>query len=338
MAVISTGVTALRKIQLGLESTAGTAVPATTIWRGMGSFEDMREVVNVEEDIGIAIQTTRAYIPKLGAKIVLDPIEATFQQLPHIFECGVAEETPTQDGAGTGYIYAYAHPTTAMQALATYTGEVGDNIQAREVEYLFAESYKISGNAAEGVMMEASLIGRQPTDTTFTPALTVPTLLAGDHIVFGGSTLAIDAVGGTIGATVISNTLLSFELDVTTGYAAKYTNAAKYFDFVYFDKGAFSATLKLVYEHNAAAETQKGLYEAATPRLFRLEFTGNALGTPATENNLSYRIDCAGIYTEMPDGEQDGNVTKEATVQIGYDLTAALGLEHRIVNELVTLP
>lgn len=44
----------LSYIQLGKESTAGTAVAATAIWRGMGSaLSDDREIVQVEELIAI---------------------------------------------------------------------------------------------------------------------------------------------------------------------------------------------------------------------------------------------------------------------------------------------
>ena len=46
------GVKALRKVQLGLESTKGTAVAATALWRGTGTIEDKREVVFPDEDIG----------------------------------------------------------------------------------------------------------------------------------------------------------------------------------------------------------------------------------------------------------------------------------------------
>ena len=52
------GSRALRKIQLGKETTAGIAVAATTLWRGMGTVKDNREVVFPEED-GPAITTNR---------------------------------------------------------------------------------------------------------------------------------------------------------------------------------------------------------------------------------------------------------------------------------------
>ncbi len=338
-ATISTGVKALNKIQMGPESTAGTAVAATTIWRGMGSREYDYDIVQVMEEVGIAMRTNRFYNPRLGAKFNLDPVEATFQQLPYIFEGGVSIETPTQDGAGSDYIYNYKMPYTAMNSIRTYTFEGGDNVEAEEMEYGFCESFKISGNAAEGVMMESVWRGRQLTDATFTAALSVPTLVPGDHIVFGGSTFYIDAVGGTIGSTAISNTLLSFELDVTTGLKAKYTNAAKYFDFIYFDAGSFDATLKLVYEHNAASEGQKDLYKAVTPRLFRLYFPGPAVGTPGTTySTKAFFIDAAGTYTSNVYGDIDGNNTIEMEVKPSYDLTAALGLEFTVVNELSALP
>ena len=333
------GVIALRKIQIGRESTAGTAVAATTVWRGMGLLQDQRTVQHVDEQIGVALPTTRAYVPKLGATVALDPIEATFQQLPHLLEAGVQTATPADDGVGTGKIYTYILPKTSMNTIKTYTIEGGDNQQAREVDYCFVESFKLSGTAGEGVMMEGTFRGRDVVNATFTGSVPVPTLLPGDHVVFGGSTLHIDAVGGTIGTTAVASTLLSFELDVTTGLTAKFTNLGKDFDFVYFDRGAFSATLRLVYEHNAAAVAQMALYEAATPRLVRLTFLGRALGTAGTAwSTHGLQIDAAGIYTAMPYGDVDGNATVEAEMQIGHDLTADLGLTLRVVNELASLP
>ncbi len=56
------GARALRKLQFGKETTAGTNVDATTIWRGMGTIKDEREVVFPAEDVGILGGTDRSYI------------------------------------------------------------------------------------------------------------------------------------------------------------------------------------------------------------------------------------------------------------------------------------
>lgn len=330
------GISALRKIQWGAEATPGTAVAATAIWRGRGLLEDQREVVHVDEQIGIALPTNRIYIPKLAAAITLDSVEATFRQLPYLLEMGVEQETPAADGVGTGDVYTYVMPTTAQRTIRHYTIEAGNNQLVQEVEYCFVEKFKLAGNAAQGLMMDAGIIGRQVTDAAFTGSLTVPALVPADHIVFGGAKLYIDAVSGTVGTTEITGTLLGMELDVSTGLRPKFTNLAKYFDFVYFDRGSFSGTLKLIFEHDTNADAQRDLFEAGTPRLIRLRFIGKALGTAGTYSTEILDIDCAGVYTGMPTSSQDGNDTVEATFQIGHDLTASLGLTLRVVVDSYT--
>lgn len=134
------GAKALRKIQLGRETTAGTAVAATTVWRGLGTIEDQRETVFPEEDVGYLGGLDRNYIPVLEAGLTMDPVPATFEQLPHILEAGVKTATPSQDGtAGSGYSYTYTLPTTSKNTLKTYTIEGGDDQQAEEMEYSFVE-------------------------------------------------------------------------------------------------------------------------------------------------------------------------------------------------------
>jgi hypothetical protein len=338
---MANGITALKKIQLGKESggAPGTPVAATTIWRGTGVLKHMPNVVHVREQIGVAMPTTRAYIPKDEARIILDPVEATFQQLPYLFESGVSIETPTPDGSGSDYIYAYSMPTTTANTIETYTVQGGNNQLVRQADYCFCEKFKLTGNAAEGIMMSAELRGRTAVDGSFTGALSAPALLPAHHLIFGNTTLAIDAVGGTLGATAVGNTLKSFELDVTTGYTADWTNGSIEFDDVYWSIDAFSATLKLVYKHNASADAQRDLFEVATPRQLRLQVTGPAFVTPGTTYSVyTAQINCAGIYTVFDDGEDNGLSIVEAEMKIGYDATAGLGLGFLMAIESSALP
>lgn len=332
------GITALRKIQFGRESTAGTPVAAATIWRGVGLLKDEREVVLANEQIGVATGTTRAYIPKLAATVELDPVECTFQQLPHLLEMGIKAATPVQDGAGSGYVRVYAIPTTAANTIKTYTVEMGDDQLVQETDYAFCTALSLSGAAGEAVMMSGTLRGRDVVDASFTGGLSAPALVPADTLVVGGCKLYIDAVSGTIGTTEKTSTLLSFELEIDTGLAPKYTNLGKDFDFAYFDRGSFKATCKFVYEHNATADSERDAFEAGTPRQFRLRFLGAALGTPATESTLSLNVDFAGVYTAFEASDADGNATVEAEVAIAYDATADLCLEFRVVNEDSVIP
>lgn len=328
------------KIQLGRETTPGTATAATSIWRGVGGMlKDDTTVEMVDEQIGIAIPTNRGYIGQLGGSLSMPATPATFEQLPHILEAAIKTVgTGASDGVGSGKIYAYTTPTTSVNTIKTYTIETGDNQQAEEMEYSFVEKFTLSGERGQAVMMSADWIGRQVTNTTFTGALSVPTV---EEIVTGKGAFYIDAVGGTVGTTAITGTLLGWELSVDTGWRGKWTIDAGqlYFNFHYFDRDSFDAELSLTFEHDATAVAQKALFRAGTPRLFRVNIPGNALGTPGTTYSYkTLRIDMAAKYTEWDAVDSDeGNNIVTVKAKVGYDATAALGLNITVVNELTTI-
>lgn len=329
------GVKALRKIQLGRESTAGTAVAATTIWRGMGTIEDQRETVFVEEDIGYLSGVDRTMVPKLHAAISLASVPATFEQLPHILEMGVRTDAPAQDGAGTGYLYEYVFPTTAANTIKTYTIEGGDNQAAEEMEYCFVESFTLEGTAGEALMMSAEIKGRQVSTSAFTGAATLPTV---EEILFSKGKLYIDDADGTIGTTQKTSTLLSATLNVTTGLVPVFTaDGALYFTFV---KGVMpEITLDITFEHDGTATAEKAAWRAETARLIRLQFEGAALGTAGDYTYKTLTIDLAGKWESFSALEDsDGNDTVTATFRARYNATAALFAQIDVVNELSALP
>ena len=319
------------------EANAGTAVASTTIWRGLGVLDDKREIKFPDENVGIIGGTDRSYVSQLAGAISFESVEATFEQLPHILEAGVKlVGTGVADGAGSGKIYAYPFPTTALNTIKTYTIEGGDNQQAEEMEYAFVDSFKLSGNPGEALMMDAQWIGRQVINTTFTGAISIPTV---EEILFTKSKLYIDAVGGTLGTTLVSDTLLGFEFSVKTGIIPKLTaNGQLYFGVHQFTMPEI--LLKLTYEHNASAVTEKTAWRNQTPRQLRLAIEGSALGTPGTTYTYkTLRIDLAGKYEKFdPLGEQNGNDVLACTLRARYNSTAALFAALTICNELASIP
>jgi hypothetical protein len=330
------GSKALRLLQLGEEATKGTAVPATTIWRGEGVLHDRREVVFPKENVGIMGGTTRSYISKQWSEIPFDSVEATFEQLPYPLEAGVAEETPTQDGTGSGYVYAYVVPETAQNVHRTYTIEGGDDQQAEEFAYAFVKHLNLAGEGQGALFMMSDWLGKSAADSTFTPALSIPSV---SEIMVNSAKLYIDAIGGTIGTTEVSNTLLGLNLDHVTGLK-EYWTADGSLEFSLTKWGdEEDITCMLKYEHNASAVAEKAFYRAGTPRQFRLLFEGADLATPGTYSKKTLQIDFAGVYEDWsPLGDYEGNNVVEANVRIRYDETAALKLEYLIVNELSALP
>ncbi len=330
------GVRALRKIQLGKESTPGTAVAATALWRGQGVLDDRREVQFIEEDVGYLSGIDRTITPQYLAGITFEETPATFEQLPYVLAAGVKNVTSgTQDGTGSDYIYTYTFPTTSANSVQTYTIEAGDDQQAEEMEYSFVEAFTLSGEAGGPVMVSADWLGRQAQTTTFTGSIAVPTV---EDIIFLKGKLYIDDVSGTIGTTQKSNTLLSFNLSVTTGWRPFFTaDGNLYFSSI---KSTMpEVVMEVTFEHDGTATAEKTNWRNETPRLIRLSFEGSTVSTPGTSySKKTLIVDLAGKWERFePLDEQDGNDVVTARFRARYNATAATFAEIVVVNELSAL-
>lgn len=193
---LTPGIKSLRQILLGKEVTAGTKINPTALWRGEGTFKEDYLVVNPVEDIGLVIDTTRAYIPSTGGTLSLDATPATFEQLPYLGAMGIkALTTGVADGAGTGKIYAYPLPTTVKNTIQTYSLESGDDRQAIFGQYAFAQSIKLSGKYNEAVMMSGVCKTRAAVNNAKTGTTISFTTATPGHILDSASGLGIFLVG-----------------------------------------------------------------------------------------------------------------------------------------------
>jgi hypothetical protein len=330
------GVKSLRRIQLGQETTAGTAVASTALWRGQGVIEDQRELNFVEEDIGFFSGADRSYISKFVGALSMPDTPATFEQVGYILAAGVKDVTTgTADTGGSGKIYAYTFPTSALNSVQTFTVEGGDNQQEEEMYYSFVESFALTGAGGEALMLNANWLGRQVQNGTFTTQPATPTV---EDILFSKGKLYIDAAGGTIGSTQVSSTLLSMSLSVDTGILPKWT-ADGSLDFNFHQFTRPEVTLELTYEHNASAVTEKTAWRNETARLIRLDFEGSTLTTAGSSHTVKVlRIDLAGKYESFAAlSDQDGNDTVTATFRGLYNATASTFGEIKVVSEVSPL-
>jgi hypothetical protein len=332
-----------QKLQIAREGTAGTPETADfTVWRGTGGhIGDDRDVTIVQEMIGISAQTTRNYTPRLGGVVDINATEATFEQLPHLFEMGIKTATPAQDGTGTGYVYTYATANTSEDALKYYTVESGDTVDQRVMSYTFAESITLSWTATESLMMSASLRGRQSSDlvggfdTSTTP--TVETIL-------GGKMSFYEDDAGTFPATTqVTGTLLSGDITINTGRKPKYISddGSLFFNFVYLDPNDFKAEGSITLEHDAAAVALIADFEANTSKSLRFLWTGDAVAdaTGATYTNKTLIYDVACVITSVdPLTDEDGNGVVVINFESGYSVTDTAHMQAIIVNELSALP
>lgn len=329
------GIRAWRKSQMGAESTPGTAVAATSLWRGVGTIQDNMETIFPQEDIGVLPGTDRSYIPRVEALLSLENTEATFEQLPYLFQMGIQNVSPTTDANGAG-IFTYNMPIASTDIktstdLQTYTWEGGDNLQAERFSYGFCQSLNLSGEAGQALMMNAEIVGRQvapTTDNAFTPAVPVPAV---EEILFSKGSLYIDGVGTFPATTQKSNTLLSMNLAINTGWTPVYTaDGNLYFSFV--KQAMPEITLSITFEHDATSVAEKAAWRAGTPRSIAIQFAGSSAAK-------YLKLHMVGKWDNFQKiGERDGNDVIEGNFRVRYNSTAAAYFTAIIGTGLASLP
>jgi len=327
------GIKALRKIQMGPETTSGSAVAATMIWRGPAVMaEDSQEKVMPDENIGYSSKMTRQYTPKYLTELEFPETEATFEFLPYLLSAGIATVAATTQGSGKVYVYTVPSGDTA--GIKTYTIEGGDNKTVEEIEYAFVSEIKLTGKKGEAWMMSAKWFGRQGTVTSFTGALSP---IAVDEMLFQKTKFYIDTT--TIGSTQVPNTLLEASITIKTGWKPQHTASGNlYFDYAEFTGAEVEMDLTML--NNTTTIADRVLFRADTPRLFRFKCEGDPLTTSATTYSYKTMVfDMAGVYNEFsaPNDEDEGSAVFKAKVIGGYHTTAAKFAEFTVVNQLASL-
>lgn len=325
------GIKALRKIQMGRETTPGTKVDADIVWRGVGMIKDNIEVVFPKEDIGMLVPAGRTYISRYEASLQLGENEATFEQLPHLFEMGIKSVSPTTDSNGVfTYTYTMPYASTDLVAstdLATYTIEGGDNAGEEEFGYGFARSIQLTGSAGQALMVSAEIIGRKVDPGTYTANVALADV---EEILFSGGRLYLDDVKAFPATTQISNQLLGMSLSINTGWLPVYTaDGNLYFSFI--KQTTPEVTLQITFEHDTTAIAEKAAWRAQTPRVMRLAFYGSS--------HKKVWFDIAGMWKSFDVlGEQDGNDIVSGTFVGTYNATVGNIFRATITNALSALP
>ncbi len=330
------GLKSLRKLQLGREVTAGTEVAATTLWRGSGALQDDIEIVFVDEDIGVFSGSDRTYVSKFGGSLTMDETPASFQQVGYLFDAGIELiASGSADGAGSNFIYTYDVATTAAPTTKTYTIEGGDNQQEEQMLFCYVESFTLSGVGGGPLNNGGAWKGRQVNPGTFTAAQAAPTV---EEILFSKGVVYLDASGGTIGTTQVSDTLLAATVNVSTGIIPKWTTDGS-LDFSFIQYTEPEVTLDVTFEHNASAVTEKANWRAETVRLLQLKFEGSAFTTGGTTySNHTLIVNLAGKWESFAAlTDQDGNDIVTGTLRAKYSATDTLFGQFIVSNELTAL-
>lgn len=336
---MSEGLKVFRKLQLGIENTAGTQTAATYILRSEGTMEDGTVRNYVDESVGYFVPTDRSYEAYTIANLAIESSPMTFEELPYILTAGVKQDdTGTQDGTGSGYIYTYAFSTTSANTIDTLSLEAGDNQQVWESAYGVVKDFEISGEGggeSDAVMYSANLVAQEWSKDSFTGL----SLSAVEEAIFSKSELYIDAIGGTMGSTQSTSTMVDFSLSATTGVEEMFTGdgALTFTDALLRSRPEITLELGMLYNSNTITEIDNWL--AGTSRQIEVKLVGSALNTAGTEYTYkAVRIQLPGSWESFSGlDEVQGGDRVTGTFKAGYNTTAGAGPSIIVVNENTSL-
>jgi hypothetical protein len=323
----------MNKIQLGKESVFGTAVAATTIWRGpFAMLEDASTRVIVEEQVGTLVQAERAYDSAYLAKLAMPSAELTFQQICHIFEAGILTATP---GAGPGYSRAYAYPVdNSVPTPKSYTIESFNNAadnDCLEAEGCLVEEFTLEAQAGQAWKVSANWFGRQVTPTTPT---SLSTLVAVEEALLPKTLLYIDATGGTVGTTQRAGVLMGASIKVTTGLVPVPIGDGQLYHTTYKwtkPEITFSLTVELQDDTVSVVAAERAIRKSGAVRLFQLSCAGTS--------PLSMVLKWAGKYDVVGNYENsNGNTTVRLDGHAVYSSADALFFSATVISGLSALP
>lgn len=326
------------KVQVGKETTPGTAVAADTLILGAErtAIEPDRIPTFPSDSLGLRAESMRQ---EFGNYLVKKPLRVPlgyFQLLPILFSAGIkggvtpVEQTTDQDD----YLWNHAPSLTASNALNAFTIEEGDNAQAYEAEYVVFPRIRIAGEVNQSgemspVSVEADWIGRQWTKTTFTAAIAPPTV---ESMNAGLARLYFDATWANRGTTEKTNFLRGFDIEIITGvYPAFWGSAYRYFDA--HNQGVISVMATLTLEGGANMVTQFDNFNAATLQAMQLKILGSQIGTGEL-HTLKLSIWGGWEYVKPINSVDRGNHLAVALFHSLYDKTGAQIFEPQVITNV----
>lgn len=324
----------MNKTALGRESTFGTGVAATTLWRAPFSMvENASERVIVDENVGLLVQAERAYDIKHAGRLAMPATELTFEQVVHILEAGVLAATP---GAGPGYSRTYAYPTdNSVPTPKSYTIETYNNLadaDALEMNAALVEEFTFEANAGEAWKMSATWFGRRPVSTTPTSLSTLTTV---EEALLPKTLLYIDATGGTVGTTQKTGVLMGVQVRVRTGLVPLPVGDGNLYHSTYkWTKPEITYTLTVELEEDSGAsvvKTARAARDASTVQLLKTSCSGSG--------SKSFAMQWAGVHDSVGDyTNADGNTTVQISGHAVYSAADTLFWSCTVVNAVASVP
>lgn len=294
----------LRKAQLAIEATPGTALAATRQLVGTLTLEDDRTRDFRDDEQrgsfgGGNVTNDFAYASKgkYDARV-------TANELPHWLALAMRGDVTPTTPSGTVRLWTFTAPLTTVPDVKTATLKTGDNEATSVVNMRGAAVKKISikGGDKKPLMLSCDLVGRH----LGIGSLQVLTQPATEDLKSLLSKWYIDPASGTLGATQLTGTVYDWEWVMNTGVDGDFTEDGS-LDMQSLSRGTPSYELNITAKWNSQTVAQWTNFDDTTTgnQLIRMENSGSVI---ATTYSRRLRIDGSWRFTDFKalSGDKNG--------------------------------
>ena len=330
------GVEVFSRINLGKETTKGTAVARTRRFYGVaaGNFDIGDQwAFHEAENRGARVRVS-AHTPTLLREMpkfkLADIAGIGYDDLVQPFSMGL-QGGRTGTGAGADKTWVFTQPSTGSGAYESMSADVGDDTQNWILDYVMPTRWGLKTTFGELTHFEADCFAQQATKgAASTPAEVNPILIPSDlwTVKFAGT------FAGLAGASISTNFLRTWEFDYGTGIVPRWymDGTTALGQHVETD---ISGTLSLEVESTALAVSEfVDKWRAGTLDYIRLKATGPSLGA----SNYSLQLDMP-VYWDEPkplSSVDEGVNLYSVNGKQAFDGTN--GLVVTLVGSLATIP
>lgn len=337
-----------KQIQIGNESTPGSAVDASEVLLGIMEADLTSHIFHYPEDDRNLLSKHKGNEFKVGheAELVVT-YNINHRHAPFLFGNAIAGNIgatqPDSTNEPSGYLWTYQHSLTSgndpsvTNGIDTYILEFGDNLDDYEAEYCFTKTLVITGAPNEPVTAEVTYAAAQITaGISPTGALTVSTSL--QYFPSNMVSFYIDTSYTNIGNTPATDLLKSFTWTLETMFTPRFTTSGA-LTYKGVNEGAKSVVLELEYLRSTLSEVEKALYVAGSPTYLRIKLVGDTELDSSQSNPPYIYLDGAYHYMEWPAPEDaDGTRAETVTAESFYDKDGTRDFEVAVFTDLDTWP
>jgi hypothetical protein len=276
---MATALQALRRLQLGKETTAGTVVPATVAIPAMWEQDEQVSAGKLKSVTGYRIAPANGPIVSRAFGLKVDT-ELTAEEILWPLLTGLANVTPS--GSGPAYTWTFSPALGGHANVATATAECvktdgATNHYVAIVPYCFTQKFSIEWNASDIAALKWEMAGRARQGGA--PTADINPYASREPLVGGLARVYLDSSWASLGTTQLSGVVRSGTLEVTTGLVPVQTvDGRADLDFTKHSSGELEASLELVLELDATGSAQYQRYRDNGTAFIRVRFEGTPIG------------------------------------------------------------